>query len=310
MTSLQVAPITSNLEIPSGGWAVGVSGGADSVGLLMLLQGRPGLSLHVVHIDHQTRGQASSDDARFVAELAGRLGIAATIARRDEIEPGMNSLPKNLSARFRAIRLELFRRVAASENLQGVILAHQAHDQAETIFLRLLRGSGPLGLAGMRVRGKVDGLTILRPLLAIRRGQLREFLNQMDQPWREDASNQSDRYARNRVRKFLESRPGLHEPLLALGRACGGYVRWIRGNAPILRDEFPAVALGGLPRMLGRESARRWLVSRGALPGELTLSALDRLREMAVDAASPPSQIFPGKIRVHRQSGWIKKEKI
>ena len=88
----------------------------------------------------------------------------------------MTSLPKNLSARYRAIRIELFRRVVAHENLLGVILAHQADDQAETIFLRLLRGSGPAGLAGMSPRRQISGLTMLRPLLNVRRSELREFL--------------------------------------------------------------------------------------------------------------------------------------
>ena len=305
-----MADIASRSAFPTGRWAVGVSGGADSVALLLLLHAWPGLSLHVVHLDHQTRGQASSDDAKFVGELADRLGVGATISRRDEIEPAMNGLPKNLSARFRALRLEFFRRVVKSQELQGVILAHQADDQAETILLRLLRGSGPLGLAGMGSRRKLNGLTILRPLLGIRRLELREFLNHAGQPWREDASNQSDRYARNRVRKFLDRRPELHEPLLALGKACGRYAQWIRRSAPTLRDDFPAVMLADLPRMLGRESARRWLVAHGASPGELTLTVLDCLREMAADGATPSVQIFPGKIRVHRRSGWIEGVKL
>ncbi len=182
------------VEVPPGRWAVAVSGGADSVALLLLLHDRRELFLHVVHLDHQTRGQASADDARFVFDLATRLSLSATIARRDEIEPNMSSLPKNPSARYRAVRIELFRRVVDAENLLGVILAHQADDQAETIFLRLLRGSGPAGLAGMSPRRQIGGLTILRPLLETRRSDLREFLAARPQEWREDASNQSDRY--------------------------------------------------------------------------------------------------------------------
>jgi tRNA(Ile)-lysidine synthase len=293
------------VDVPPGRWAVAVSGGADSVALLLLLHGRPGLSLHVAHLDHQTRGQASAEDARFVAELAERLSVPAAIVRRDEIEPGMQSLPKNLSARFRAIRLELFRRVVERANLQGVILAHQADDQAETICLRLLRGSGTAGLAGMAARKQIAGLTMLRPLLAIRRATLRGFLAARRQDWREDASNQSDQYARNRVRKFLESRPDLHEPLLAIGLACAQYKRWISQNAPKLKEKFPATALADLPRVLGRESGRRWLVSRGAPPAELTSAVLDRLRGIAADAATPHLQLFPGNVKIHRRAGWI-----
>ena len=88
------SPLSRATEIPPGRWAVAVSGGADSVALLLLLHGGPGISLHVVHLDHQTRGQASTDDAGFVAMLAGKLAIPATIVRRDQIEPGMGPLPK------------------------------------------------------------------------------------------------------------------------------------------------------------------------------------------------------------------------
>jgi len=298
-------PLYGAIEYPAGRWAVAVSGGADSVALLLLLHSRPDISLHVVHLDHQIRGQASADDADFVAGLAGKLAIPATIVRRDQIEPGMGRLPKNPSARYRAIRLELFRRVVEREKLLGVILAHQADDQAETILLRLLRGSGPAGLAAMRPRGQIAGLTILRPLLAVRRQALRDFLTSRGQDWREDASNRSEKYARNRVRKFLESRADLHEPLLAVGRACAAYVDWIRKTAPVLNDKFPAIELAEFPRMLARESARRWLISQGVPPEALTPAMLDRLCEIAADAASPPRQQFPASVTVRRRSGWI-----
>jgi tRNA(Ile)-lysidine synthetase-like protein len=295
-------------EIPPGPWAVAVSGGADSVALLRLLQPLPNLSLHIVHLDHQTRGQASTADADFVADLAKQLSFPVTIARRDEIEAQLAHLPKNLSARFRALRIELFRRTVARENLLGVILAHQADDQAETIFLRLLRGSGPAGLSAMSARRRFGGLTILRPLLHIRRAELRDFLTAQGQIWREDASNQSDHYARNRIRKFLQSRPDLHEPLLAVGSACAEYSKWIRKTAAVLHEKFPAIALAESPRILARESARRWLASQGVPPAHLTPAVLDRLREIATDAATSAKHQFPGGIQIHRRSGWISSE--
>jgi tRNA(Ile)-lysidine synthetase-like protein len=295
-------------EIPPGPWAVAVSGGADSIALLLLLKSRPNLSLHIVHLDHQTRAEASTGDAQFVANLARQLSLPFTIARRDEIEPKLENLPKNLSARFRALRIEIFRQTVAREKLFGVILAHQADDQAETILLRLLRGSGPAGLSAMSFRRRLGDLIILRPLLNIRRADLRSFLTAENQPWREDASNQSDHYARNRIRKFLESHPDLHEPLLALGRACVDYSKWIRKNAPTLQEKFPAIALAEFPRILARESARRWLELQGVPPSKLTPAILDRLRKIATDAATPARQQFPGGVRIHRRSGWISRD--
>jgi tRNA(Ile)-lysidine synthetase-like protein len=295
------------IEVSTGRWAVGVSGGADSVALLLLLRALPHVQLHVVHLDHQTRGQASTEDAEFVRRICEAFSIPATIARREEIELEMTGLPRNASARYRAIRLELFRRVVERENLAGVILAHHADDQAETILLRLLRGSGPAGLMGMKKRGNIGGLTILRPLLDVRQSDLRKFLQERGQTWREDASNQSEKYGRNRVRQFLQSRPELREPIVALGRACTAYLQSVRAAAPVLGDEFPAIALGELPRALGRESARRWLVNHGVPKGELTTGAIDRLREMAADAAISGRQLFAGNVQVVRQRGWIRR---
>src|SRR5687768_5961056 len=81
--------------VPPGRWAVGVSGGADSVALLLLLRDRPDLALHVVHLDHETRGGASADDAGFVEDLAARLRVPCTVARRSEVETDMARLPAN-----------------------------------------------------------------------------------------------------------------------------------------------------------------------------------------------------------------------
>src|SRR5258708_566437 len=130
-------------HVPPGRWAVGVSGGADSVALLTLLHAIPYRSMHVVHLDHQTRGGASADDAQFVQGLAEYRGIPCTVARRADIEQGMTRLPANLSARYRAARMELFRRVVLEEKLEGVLLAPPAHDQAGSGWHRWLHGHEP-----------------------------------------------------------------------------------------------------------------------------------------------------------------------
>src|SRR5688572_378250 len=93
-----VLPQCAVAAVPAGRWAVGVSGGADSVALLSLLHhGRPDLRLHVVHFDHQTRGDASAGDAAFVRELAGRWALACTVVTLDELEARSAELPTNLS---------------------------------------------------------------------------------------------------------------------------------------------------------------------------------------------------------------------
>jgi tRNA(Ile)-lysidine synthase len=275
------------------------------VALLLLLADRPGLYLHVVHLDHQTRGLDSATDAAFVTDLARQMGLACTTAQRDQIEPALPRLPANPSARYRAARIALLRRVVAADGLAGAILAHHADDQAETILLRLLRGSGPAGLCGMSPRRQVNGLIILRPLLAVRRRQLIDLLLQRGQAWREDDSNQSDLYARNRIRKWLAQRPELVDLLLNLGESCRRMEQWIRPHAPQLGESFSARRLASLPPILARESARQWLIARGSPPGQLDRAVLQRLVIMAADAATAAAGQFPGGVTVRRRRGVI-----
>ncbi|HEY2585160.1 MAG TPA: tRNA lysidine(34) synthetase TilS [Tepidisphaeraceae bacterium] len=291
--------------VPAGAWAVAVSGGADSVALLRLLHGRGDLSLRVVHLDHQTRGEASAGDAAFVSRLAGELGVPCTVALRADVERQLGAVSPNPSARYRAARIELFRRVVAERKLDGVILAHHAGDQAETVLQRLIRGSGPAGLVGMSGRMQMGDLVMLRPLLGVRRGLLREYLQAIGQGWREDASNASDDYLRNRLRKWLAEEPGVHEALIALCEACRGVSEWAKGAAPRLEEAFPVGRLAGLPDVLAHEAARQWLEARGAPPEELSEGVLERLVMMARDAASPPRAHFPGSVLVRRRSGVL-----
>lgn len=284
---------------------MGVSGGADSVALLLLLRERADLRLHVAHLDHETRAGESSVDAEFVAELCRRNAILCTIARRSELEPLANDLPANRSARFRALRFALFQTICKANDLQGVILAHHAGDQAETIFQRLLRGSGPAGLCGMRSQSRVNGLVLLRPLLDIAPEDFREFLRSQNQPWREDASNSSPAYQRNRVRALLSRHSGLADPLRKTGEAMASLAGWMRAVAPVLGTEFKIGEIENCPEALTHTAARRWLAEQGVPRSELTPPVLDRLVEMGRDAATPPRQHFPGGILVARRKGRI-----
>jgi len=300
------APLANAIAlVPAGRWAVGVSGGADSVALLALVRQRADLTLHIAHLDHQARAGDSAHDAAFVASLAKQWHIDCTMARRDEIEPRVDSLPANISARFRALRLALFREVVQRHGLDGVILAHHRDDQAETILHRLLRGASAAGVGGMSERSRVSGLLILRPLLGVRRESLREYLRGQQLTWREDASNASEEYLRNRLRKVLSLRRELAERLIELGESARALRSWTERHAPALPPRFAAAALDHSPPFVARESARRWLIARGAPPGELAGNVLDRLLAMAQDASTPPRQHFPGRILVRRRGGVL-----
>ena len=295
-----------SLKLPPGrAWAVGVSGGADSVALLLLLTERRDIRLHVVHLDHELRGADSDGDGEFVRRLAATLNLPIELAKRSAIEPAMGELPSNPSARYRAVRLELFRRVVDGNKLDGVILAHHADDQAETVLQRLIRGSPPAGLAGMAADQTIDGLRIVRPLLTVGRRKLRDFLAARQQQWREDASNQTDDYLRNRLRKMLALRPELTDALLELSASCRALNDWVHRTAPQLPLVFSTSALAALPTILAAHSAKNWLVERGSPVEDLSGEVVDRLVSMAADAATPHAQEFPEKLMVRRRGGQI-----
>jgi tRNA(Ile)-lysidine synthase len=294
--------------VPAGRWAVAVSGGADSVALLILLLRDPRAgqrALHVVHLDHQTRAGASGEDAAFVADLAARLELPCTIARRSEIEAEMIDLPNNTAARYRAVRMQLFRNVIDARQLQGVIVAHHRDDQAETILHRLLRGSPPGALAAMAADAIVNGVRVLRPLLGVSHADLRQVLVGLGQPWREDASNASPLYLRNRIRPILANDSALRDRVIQLGSACAALKRWLNRAAPVLGEKFDTTALASLPPPLARLAASRWLARHGSPVDEITQTVCDRLIAMASDAASPARQHFPGRVQVHRRRGVI-----
>jgi tRNA(Ile)-lysidine synthetase-like protein len=272
--------------------------------LSLLVRGRAAdVRPHVIHLDHQLRADASSEDADFVAQLAARLQLPCTLARRDQIEPTVRDLPTNPSARYRRLRLALFADVVRANALDGVILAHHADDQAETVLHRLLRSSSPLGLAGMRVASRIGDLTVVRPLLGIRRAQLLDYLREIGQPWRDDASNASPAYLRNRLRGLLERTPPLVEALLDLGARSAALRDWVERTAPRLDERFSVARLADLPTVLARASASRWLRARGVPADELTPQVLGRLITMSRDAASEARWEFPGRVQVRRRGG-------
>ncbi|MBV9306575.1 MAG: tRNA lysidine(34) synthetase TilS [Acidobacteriaceae bacterium] len=173
---------------------VAVSGGADSVVLLHILHALSGalsLQLTVLHINHKLRGADSDADEEFVRRLAEFYNIPILVQHGSPPRTG------NLEQEARRIRQAFFRQVRQDCNLRGIALGHTQTDQAETVLFRLLRGSGPTGLAAMPFVSK-DGL--IRPLLTTSREEVREFAEQNQITWRDDPSNHDLRFARNRLR--------------------------------------------------------------------------------------------------------------
>ena len=191
--------------------AVACSGGADSVALVRLLyelKDRLGLRLLVCHLNHQLRGAEADADEAFVRQLAERLELEFLV-RRQDVAARAQKEKSNLEEAGRLARLEFFASLIQNGKADAVALAHTLDDQAETVLARLLRGAGTRGLAGIypvvEPVPSAQAGRLVRPFLGIRRADLRAYLAEREQPWREDTSNLDRRRLRNRLRLDLLS---------------------------------------------------------------------------------------------------------
>jgi tRNA(Ile)-lysidine synthase len=185
--------------------AVAVSGGADSVALLrLLLEARHefGVVLSIAHFNHKIRGPEADADEAFVRTLAEKYDLAFHAGRADTPEIArVHHL--GLEAAARQLRHDFFRELIRQNNANKVATAHTLDDQAETVLLRLMRGTGTKGLAGIYPEIKGEGGSVVRPLLGARRAELRAWLESIGQTWREDSTNADLSFTRNRVRHKL-----------------------------------------------------------------------------------------------------------
>ncbi len=185
--------------------ALAVSGGADSVALLRLLlevRGDLGIVLSVAHFNHKIRGADADADESFVRDLASKYDLPFRSGSADTPEFARQS-KLGLEAAARQLRHDFFRDLMREGFANKIATAHTLDDQAETVLLRLMRGAGTKGMAGVYPELRLERGSILRPLLQVRREDLRDYLRAVGQDWREDASNTDLAFMRNRVRHKL-----------------------------------------------------------------------------------------------------------
>lgn len=191
---------------PTRRYLVGVSGGRDSVALLHHLHALGFAKLIVCHVNHRLRGRASTTDAAFVRRLAQRLGFECESASID-VRRLARDTRTSIETAARNARHEFFAEVAREHRCPRVILAHHADDQAETVLMRILRGTSISGLVGMKrettLRVGRSTLTLLRPLLHVRRTEIDAYIALHRITFREDATNADPTPSRNHVRKLL-----------------------------------------------------------------------------------------------------------
>lgn len=180
---------------------VAVSGGADSLALALLLkdlQEELGAIFFLVHFNHQLRGAAADCDEHFVREFAASLGWELVVGRED-VATRAKENGWNLEDAGRRLRYEFFAKVAAEQGAARIAVAHTEDDQAETLIAQIVRGTGPTGLAGIYPVSRI----VIRPILGVRRGELRKYLKSRGQAWREDATNEDETRLRARIRRRL-----------------------------------------------------------------------------------------------------------
>jgi tRNA(Ile)-lysidine synthase len=229
---------------------VAVSGGLDSMVLLHALEkasARQKWKLAIAHFNHQLRGRAGDADEKLVRKTAAAMKLPF-VAGRANVKAFVQKSKLSIEMAARKLRHEFLARVARERKIQTVVLAHHADDQVELFFLRLLRGAGGRGLAGMKWRSPSPAdpkIMLVRPLLDFSKKELSEFARENKIRFRDDATNFSSDFLRNRIRNKLlpllrrNYQPGLDKIILRLMEITGA------------ESEFAG------------EAARRWLCGSG-----------------------------------------------
>lgn len=282
-------------DLPTG-HRVGIacSGGADSVLLTLVLVSRytPALDWHILHFDHGTRGEASACDARFVATMASGLGLplhqaAGTFGHHPS------------EAEMREARLGFLHRTLVEVGASDLAFGHQADDVAESMLIRLARGSGTSGLAAPRpVQTVAAGVRHLRPLLRVNRERIQQVLETAEVRWCEDASNREGTHLRNRLRSDVipawaeaETRDLTTGVLLARSRLedeDNALSVWLADLLPRENFDSPEInleALNGRPRALWRRAIESWARRRPGL-AQIGRSWIESLVESAMNGSS------------------------
>jgi tRNA(Ile)-lysidine synthase len=228
-----------------------VSGGLDSMTLLHVLHGLAAKwlwKITVVHFNHQLRGRSSDADEKFVRKTASDLGLPF-VAGRANVKQFADNSRLSIEMAARKLRHEFIARTAGEQKISTVAIAHHADDQVELFFLRVLRGAGTGGLSGMKWRSPSpvnSKISLVRPLLGFSKADLLAYASEHKIPFREDATNCSNDFLRNRVRNELlpllrkNYQPGLAKSVLRLmeiagaeSEAVGGVAeRWLRHREP------------------------------------------------------------------------------
>ena len=256
---------------------IAVSGGLDSMVLLHLLARLAGAHqwrLTVAHFNHQLRGRSSDADERLVQCTAEKLGLPF-IADRGDVRQYGRDAKLSLEMAARKLRHEFLARVATKRRIRTIALAHHADDQVELFFVRLLRGAGGEGLAGMKWQSRSpenSRILLARPLLDQPKSALAAYARQECVPFREDASNTQLDIQRNRIRHELlplltsNYQPALTRVILRQMEIVGAEADFVNQAALDWLKQKKPVTFELLPLALQRRCLQLQLTQHGLVP--------------------------------------------
>lgn len=290
-------PLTYSLIRAGERVCVAVSGGADSVALLLALSEANrakeslGVVLSAVHVHHGLRGVEADADEMFVRNLCEGLEVPLVVERVD-VMARQEAAREGLEEAARELRYQVFRKLISSGQVDIVATAHTLDDQAETVMMKLLRGAWTEGIGGIAPAVDSPGQghgKIVRPMLGVRRAQIEDYLQDRGQSWREDATNRDLSLMRNRVRHELMPmlrgfNPGIDGALARLAEIARDEEAFWQGEVTRL---LPQVLLPGRPvRGGGRAVSTVTGNSSCALEVERLRSMAPALRRRIMRAAA------------------------
>jgi tRNA(Ile)-lysidine synthase len=302
--------------IPGECVVVGVSGGSDSVGLLQILTelAEYRLKLIVAHLNHGIRGEESNRDAAHVGKFARELGLPFEL-REIDVAEFKRSTNLSLEEAARELRYKFLREVLNEHDADKIATAHTLDDQAETVLMRFIRGSGLLGLSGIPPVND----NIIRPLIEVTKSDIEDYLTSKGIEWMEDSSNRETVFLRNRIRnelipQLITYNPNITETLARTGYIAGVEEDYIRTEAKKHFDKlFYSLRGGELVGKLVYYSALSEAMKYGLLrlaieqlKGDLKRISLDHvvsINELLDSRESSGEVYLPGEIVVAKGHG-------
>jgi len=300
---------------------LGVSGGPDSVALLLLFLSISDdlcLNLGIAHINHLLRKEESKRDELFVQELARAHNLPFYLK---EIDVGKIALREHqsLEEAARDVRFDFFDTICEQKGYDKIALGHTLDDNAELVLMNILRGSGPKGLSGIP---PTRNDRIIRPLIGQSKNDILCFLNSRNQDYVIDSSNLGNDFLRNRVRHFLlplieqEYNPGITETLNRLSRIIRDEDAWMEAETGAIFNQMTTRVSGSeihlsldlfkaLPTALKRRILRKTLEQVKKDLRRITLTHIDAIEDIATAGATGKSLDLPDRIRITKQNNTL-----